>query len=182
MTPVNKHSGQPVAGPLPSIAPAHANEGGFTLIELVIAIVVTAILSVVFARLTTSSVDMYDFIRTRKNAIHSSRMALQRISRELRQIAASDSIQYADVDSLAFYKKNGQLITLAWAEKTLRLNSQPLADNIAAFEFIYYDDKHKVLMTPVNKPKNILRIRFKITVNPGQKAFSLFNEIEPRNF
>ncbi|MDQ7052040.1 MAG: prepilin-type N-terminal cleavage/methylation domain-containing protein [candidate division KSB1 bacterium] len=122
---MNRHSGPPAAGPPPSMAPARAGENGFTLIELVIAIVVTAILSVMFARLTTSSVDMYDFIRTRKNAIHSSRMALQRISRELRQIAASDSIQYADVDSLAFYKKNGQLITLAWAGKTLRLNGQP---------------------------------------------------------
>ncbi len=166
----------------PASAQGQPEEKGFTLIELVIAVVVTAILSVVFARLTASSVDMYDFIRTRKNAIHNSRMALQRISRELRQIAASDSIQYADVDSLAFYKQNGQLITLAWSGKTLRLNGQPLAEQIHAFEFIYYDDKYHELITPVSNPKNILRIRFRIAVNPGQKLFSLFNEIEPRNF
>ncbi len=158
------------------------NESGFTLVELVIVIVVTGIISVVFARLTSSSVDMYEFIRKRKSAIHNSRLALQRISRELRQIADTNSIQYADTDSLAFYQKNGKLLTLAWGDHTIRLNGQPLARGIETFSFEYYDDKHNKLMSPVQDPKKILRIRFKITVKTGQKPFQLFNEIEPRNF
>ncbi len=157
-------------------------QAGFTLVELVAVIVVSGIISVVFAKLLSSSVQMFEFITERKDAVHDCRLAMQRISRELRQIASADSIKYAAEDSLEFFKENGEALTIAWGASAVRLNGQPLVAGIASFQFKYFDDKGQELQVPVANMSNIFNIYFEMLVKPGNRPFKISNEVQPRNF
>ena len=157
-------------------------QAGFSLVELIITLTVTAIIAGMAAQLLSRSVIMYGYIYERKEALHSSRMALQRITRELRQIASSDSIVYASQDSIRFFKQGGENISIAWQSKVIRLNGQPLADKIYSFKFEYYDDQKIQLQTPVSDPKKIWRIGFELITKPNNHSLKLQYEVEPRNF
>ena len=158
------------------------SQRGVTLAELIVTVVVTGIIAGTMARVLSSSIDMYDFLNTRRRAVQDSRFALQRLSTELRQIASPDSILYAAEDSLTFYKHGGEPLSIGWSNHTLRLNGFPLANTIKQFSLKYYNDKQQQLSSPVGNVKKIWRIRIELVVSPKQHDFKLYHEVKPRNF
>jgi prepilin-type N-terminal cleavage/methylation domain-containing protein len=63
------------------------SERGFTLIEIVVTIVITAILAYIFLNFFSLGTDSYTLIETRSDLIQDERVVLQRMVRELHQAA-----------------------------------------------------------------------------------------------
>lgn len=157
-------------------------QAGLSLLEMIIAITVTAIIAGVMGKLLSTGVDTYDFVSSRKDALQDTRMATQRMCREIREITSPDSIMVATPDSIRFFKMGGQSVTIARSGSNLNLNGYALANNVTGFLFSYYDDQKNLLQAPVSNPSNIWQIKFELTIQVKDHEIRLFNEIKPRNF
>ncbi len=168
--------------PITRIGVMKSGDRGFSMVELVVTVAVSAIVAGMMARLLSAGVDTYKYVTHRKDALYDGRIAVQRMAREIRQIASSDSILFAEQDSLRFYKQGGESISLALNGTTIDLNGQPLIESIRNFQFQYYSDKGKLLQTPVFNRSRIWKIGFKFTIEIKQQSMSFSHEIKPRNF
>lgn len=67
--------------PKNSISISWQSQKGLSLIELIIAISITAILSVIIGQMLVSGVDAYSFVMDRKEDMQENRLAMMRIKR-----------------------------------------------------------------------------------------------------
>ncbi len=158
------------------------SESGLSLIELIVSITITAIISLVIGQMLSSGAAAYSFVIERKDAMQTSRLALMRIKKELRQIASKDSLIAATGDSIRFYRQGGTLITLTKNGTKLNLNNQTLADHISMFQLSYYNDQRNLLTIPIANLYDIHQIKVELRASVNGNDIYLFNEIKPRNF
>ncbi len=114
---------------------------GFTLVELIVVIVVLGIVGSMGAVVVRDG--MLGYLRGREmtSADWQGRLALERIARELRDIAPSsggvDNIAAASCGSASFVFSdiNAAPISYTQSANTLLRNGQPLADNVSGLRF-----------------------------------------------
>ncbi len=157
-------------------------ESGFSLIELIIAISVTAVISVMIGQMLVSGVNAYSFVMDRKDTMQTNRLALLRVKKEVRQIASKDSLIAATSDSIRFYRHGGTVISIAKDGSTLNLNGQHLAENISEFSFSYFNDQRTLLTMPIGNLFDVHQIKFELRTTVNGSEIYLFNEVKPRNF
>ena len=179
---IQEHSSSGLAGAGNRTLHHLKGEAGFSLLEAVVSITITAVIAGVSSRVLVSGVDTYQFVEARKQALQSSRSGIQRITRELRQITSSASLLVAQEDSIRFYKRNSELVTIAYGQQTIKLNGFPLVENVTSFEFRYFGNDKSELDAPVTNPSDIYQIKFELEVVRDGHTVTLFNEIRPRNF
>lgn len=150
--------------------------------ELTLVIVITAVVAGFSARLLTSGVDMFDYLNTRKEALESSRMALQRMVKEVRQVSATSAIQKATTDTLRFVNINNSSVQLRYANQCILLNNQVLIDQISGFGFSFYNANGTLLSFPITNPALIWRIRLSFTRAGRSQPMTWREDIVPRNF
>lgn len=158
------------------------SERGLSLIELIVSITVTAIISLIIGQMLSSGAAAYSFVMQRKDAMQTSRLALLRIKKELRQIASQDSLVAATNDSIRFYRQGGQLITIAKSSNRLNINSRTLAENISMFNLTYFNDQSNLLSMPIANLYDIHQIKVELRTSVNGNEIYLFNEVTPRNF
>ncbi|KAA3618078.1 MAG: hypothetical protein DWQ05_08525 [Calditrichaeota bacterium] len=158
------------------------SENGVSLIELIVTITVTAIISIIIGQMLSSGARAYSFVIERKAGMQTSRLALLRVKKELRQIASKDSLIAATTDSIRFYKQGGGLISIAKTSSNLNLNGQLLADNVSLFRLSYFNDQRTLLTMPIANLYDIHQIKFELRTTVNGNSIYLFNEIKPRNF
>ncbi|MDZ7372347.1 MAG: prepilin-type N-terminal cleavage/methylation domain-containing protein [candidate division KSB1 bacterium] len=154
---------------------------GYTMLELVIVIALVAVLSLVLGRLLLSGVDAFHYTTNRKEALRQARIALNAISRELRQIRDSQSIVLAGRYAISFVTVEGEDVSLTTGEGTVLRNGVAVARNVSEFELHYYTQDGKELATPVVDRTQIRAIRVVIGVDVGGKEIQLNTEVRPRN-
>ena len=112
---------------------------GFTLVELIVVTVVLGIVASMGAMVVRDG--MLGYLRGREitSADWQGRLALERITRELRNVAApgSASIDAASCGSsgFSFVDITANQISYTLASSTLSRNGQPLADNVTGLRF-----------------------------------------------
>lgn len=155
---------------------------GLSLIELILAISITAIISVVMGQILVSGVDAYSFVMDRKDNMQEGRLAMMRIKKEMREIASKDSLTVATADSIRFFRRGGNLTSIASNGSNLLLNGNHLAENISDFTFSYYNDQRTLLTMPISSIFDIHQIKFELRMHVNGSEIYLFNEVKPRNF
>ena len=80
-----------------------ASQTGYTLVEVILTIVILSIISTFVGMFMFYDVNMYKHVKSTTQEVQESRMAVQRMSTELRQIASTDSISTATLTSIQFY-------------------------------------------------------------------------------
>ena len=154
---------------------------GFTMIELVVAIVLVTIFSVFLGRLLLSGVDAFSFAKERKTALRTARIALLELARDVRQIKDRSSIGFAGSDSLAFTTVADEIVRYGWNGSRLSRNGVPVARNVEAFSFGYYKEDGTPLTTPVTDTEAIRVIDVHLTIQVGGQQVELQTRIHPRN-
>jgi len=162
---------------------AHS-KGGFTLIEFVIVILLTGIIAGILSILIREVFSTYSFIRVRGIVLSDNRLAMDRMTREIRQIKSADNIYTADSTEIRFYKMGDEFVEfyLSGSELKRRDGSDDiLANNVTLFDLVYYDTGNVILDRPVLDPSTIWRILIKITIKKGDETVKFQSQVHPRN-
>lgn len=150
---------------------------GFSLIEIVIAVVITGIIAAASSNLLIQGFQFFTATKNSINANWQSVITLENMTRYLRSIRSPSDIVSAGSNNITFYDTIGNTINYTLSGSTLMLNSQPLADNMQNLIFVYYDKDGVIINTP---NLNLPSIRY-ITINLGQYQNQLIATVYPWN-
>jgi MSHA biogenesis protein MshO len=163
------------------------NSSGFTLIEMVIVIVLVGILATIAATIIMQGVRAYSDEQSRSDAHYQARLAVERMSREIRLIRGNADISVMNGTLLRFTDING-------SQMGFRLNGgniertednavswQTLATNITGTGgniFTYLDDNGAT--TAASTSLWLVQIQFIAT--QGTESIDIRTTVHPRNF
>lgn len=155
---------------------------GFTLLELVAAMVVMGIITGFVASMIFYQVDTYDVVTTRKQDVQATRFATHLMTRELREIAAAESIFVVTADSIRFKNIQNEAITYARHGNQLYRNGDLLVDHLSTFTLSYIDGDGSRMTLPVDDRSEIRSISFVLDAGVGNHQTHLVTTVTPRNF
>ena len=160
---------------------------GFSLIELVIVIVLLGIVSAVAAPFAINAFNAYFTGRDLVETDWQARVALERMTRELRTVRAPAAItmtsgsdlSIVDVDGNAIRYCLGTVGTCPGATGELTRNTQPLATGISglAFSYLLKDGK-----TTTAAPASVYYVVVDFTATQGVNSRTYQATVSPRNF
>ncbi len=160
-------------------------QGGFTIVETLLGIVVMGVVFLAFASIARLSVDSYSLIVARKEAMTQARYAMNRITQELVSIspAAITSIAASSInfnDSLGT-PTNFRSQTTSGILQIYRGNDL-LANNVSGFSLTYYDANGNVIND--GNIANLRRIAIDMGVNAsnGYSDMKMRGQVYPRNY
>ncbi len=155
---------------------------GFSLVELIVVIVVLGIVGSMGAIVVRDG--MLGYLRGREvtSADWQGRLALERIARELRNVAApgSASIDPGSCGSsgFSFVDITANQISYTLASGSLQRNGQPLADNVTALAFYCLQSNVQATTTPAA----VYYITVSMVVATANTSAVYRTTVKPRNF
>jgi prepilin-type N-terminal cleavage/methylation domain-containing protein len=156
---------------------------GVTLIELIIVITVVGILAAGSASYISGIVDSWTFLSFRSDVVSQSRLALSRMTREMRDIKNSTAVLFATGTYLRFIDSSNATINYTVTSNNLMRNSDVLAAGVSRLAFTYYDKTKTVIPAPIVAPSNtdIYMIGISLNVTSGSESKSVGTRVFPRN-
>lgn len=158
---------------------------GFTLFELVMVMVLFGIVAAVAAPVVSSGFQAYFTGRDIAEVDWQARVALERMTRELRAMRAPSDLVITAADDIAFADVDGNLIRYclagggcAGAAGDLMRNGQPLASGISALDFSFLTRSASPTATPAQV--FYVTVAFSATRNATSKGHR--TTVSPRNF
>lgn len=152
---------------------------GFTLIEMIIVIVITAILASVGVPLLVNLANSFQFSIARKNLSESAEVTLRRMDREIRRLRNIESISTATSTTYAFTDIDNYIIQYARSgstlQRTLNVTTDILADNVTSLTFTYYDDFGNITAVLTN----IRLIQIDITISKDANTINYRALVRP---
>lgn len=113
---------------------------GFTLMEMVVVIVIVGIVFAIGSLIISRGFTAYFASKDITNADWQARLALERMTRELREIRLATGgaeLNIASATQISFTDIGANVITYSRAGNSLMRNAQVLADNVSALGFAY---------------------------------------------
>ena len=142
------------------------NRRGFTVIEVIMAIVIVAIISVLAGMGLVQITNAYVFAKKNAVAAEQAQIVLMRLTKEFSQI---QSISSATAASMT-YTRAGTSHTLTWsgADQPILLDGDILMDKVNSFNLSYYNINTvspPFTLVPADINQNTAVIQMTITVN-----------------
>ena len=158
---------------------------GFSLVELIVVIVVLGIVASMGAVVVRDG--MLGYLRGREmtSADWQGRVALERMSRELRDIAPSsggvDNISGASCGSSAFAFSDINAVPISYTQSTTTLlrNGQPLADNVSGLQFYCLQNDGQTYTTT---PSAVYYVTVSMVVSTTNTSAAYRATVKPGNF
>lgn len=159
---------------------------GFSLIELVMVMVLFGIVAAVAAPVLSSGFQAYFTGRDISEVDWQARVAIERMTRELRSIRAPADLVITSADNIAFVDSDGNPIRYCMgavgscpgAAGELMRNAQPLASGISGLDFSFLTRTAGATATPAQV--YYVTVAFTATRNATTKAHRI--TVSPRNF
>jgi prepilin-type N-terminal cleavage/methylation domain-containing protein len=144
---------------------------GFTLVEMILTMIVTAAIALVVGQILVSGMESYSLIVDRREAMQGVRLAVNVMSGELREIANPQSdISAISQNSISFTNAIGNPVTYQILGSNLLRNSKVLASGMASgSEFAYYTSGGNVTANPAE----VYRVGMTIRINSGDAAHGI---------
>lgn len=156
---------------------------GFSLVELIVVIVVLGIVGSMGAIVIRDG--MLGYLRGREitSADWQGRLALERITRELRDVAApaSANIDASSCGSSTFAFSDIDAVPISYTQSTTTLlrNSQPLADNVTGLRFYCLQSDGQTYTTT---PSAVYYVTVSMIVATTNTSATYRSTVKPRNF
>jgi len=169
-----------------------ARERGFTLMELVTALVIASLLGGIIAPLIATAVSAMTLQTHQASLEEAAQYSLSRMAREIRRLrnaqsvsaAAADVFEFIDTENIQirYGVSSGSLVRREGSGGT----DYGMAENLQAggLQFVYYDQDGNVLAAPVSGLGNttdIKKIEITLTLQNGGQTHSIQTQIRPRN-
>jgi len=162
------------------MAIAKQRDGGFSLVELILVIIILSIIAAVGSQMLNSGFNAYFSGRDLIDAEWQGRYAMQRISRELRDVRSATSGDLVMSSSqITFTDNSANVITYALSGNTLTRNTLPLADGVTSLSFYYIQADGS---TTATSAADVMYISVDIAINLNNSSYSLRNTLHPRRF
>jgi len=159
------------------------NRAGFTLVEFVMAVVLLSIIAGVTAPLMVEISRSWQSTVARTNLSENGRIAIDRMSREIRMIKNQGSVITATSSSFQFVNSDNQTILFDRSVSSLRRTAAGvtniLADNASGLSFTYFDANDAVLPAPV-VTADIRRIQIDLAFFSGANTLYIESGVSPR--
>ena len=159
-------------------------ESGLTLVEIVMVIVIVGILAGGSMLYIRQIIELWDFTSFRSEIVAQGRVALGRMSRDIRQIRNSTSVFYANGTRLQFNDTDNVSINYYLSNNiNLMRNNDILAEGVSSLVFSYYNQTNQIIANPLVRPQetDIRRINIKLNIFSGDQNKTLETQIYPRN-
>ena len=153
---------------------------GFTLVEMILVIIILSIIATVGSQVMSNGFTAYLSGRDMVDAEWQGRYAMQRMSRELRDVrsaTAGDLVMGAN--QITFTDINANTITYALTGTTLTRNGTALADGVTALEF-YYIQADGIVTAAAATDVSFITVNINVSLNGSN--YSLRNTLHPRSF
>ena len=160
-------------------------QSGFSLVELVLVIVLIGIIASVGAQLMGTGFQMYVEGRDSLSVDAQARLALERITRELRAVRKATGLTLAPATELNFTGLDGTAVRYCMgavggcpgAAGELMRNAQVLAGGISGLSVVYTDSAGAVTAVPAQ----VLNISIQFTAAQGGISTAYRATVSPRN-
>jgi prepilin-type N-terminal cleavage/methylation domain-containing protein len=164
-----------------TICNARASDGGFTLFEVVITIVVMSIIAMTAAMIIASGMSGYSGEVDRADTHYQARLAMERIVREARMIRSCTDISAPANPSgtLSFTDISGTAVTFSASGGTLLRGVDLLARGITSAQPFRFLDAAGNQTTAC---PGIWFIEVAVTATQGPESMHLRTRVHPRNF
>lgn len=158
---------------------------GFSLVELIVVVVVLGIVASMGATVVRDG--MLGYLRGREitSADWQGRLALERITRELRDVAPSSgatvNISNTSCGSSAFTFSDINAVPISYTQSTTTLlrNGQPLADNVTGLRFYCLQSNGQTYSTI---PSAVYYITVSMVVSTTNTSAAYRSTVKPRSF
>ncbi|MBI4211800.1 MAG: prepilin-type N-terminal cleavage/methylation domain-containing protein [Deltaproteobacteria bacterium] len=156
---------------------------GFTFVEMILAISLTAMSVMMIYKITLLMVDMKQVEMVAIGLEREAAEACFRFGREARGVRSLSDVLVATTSEFTFIDTSGAEIQY-WLDGTnLKRGTSVLAEQVSSLQYTYYDKNGLGLGAPAVSPDktNIRVVRMKITVSRSGKSFSTLAEAKLRN-
>ena len=162
------------------------NSKGFTLVELVIVITIAGITAATLGTILLGTVKAWTFKFNRGDMLWDARVAIDRMTREIRTVRNNASVTTASSGQFRFIDAGNVDITYSLSSTNLNRTENGtanlLAENVSSLSFTYYDAAGTVIPSPTVSPTtNIKRVRINLTLIKNGQTFYLQSDSMPRN-
>lgn len=156
---------------------------GFSLIELIVVTVVLGIVASMGAVVVRDG--MLGYLRGREitSADWQGRLALERMTRELRDVAAPNfsNVAATSCNSTTFAFSNIDAVPISYTQSTSTLlrNGQPLADNVTGLRFYCLESDGQTYSTV---PSAVYYVTVSMIVSTANTSAAYRSTVRPRSF
>ena len=156
---------------------------GFSLVELIVVVVVLGIVASMGATVVRDG--MLGYLRGREitSADWQGRLALERITRELRDVAEIAPVNACSTSAFTFSDISYTMISYTQSTvpntTTLLRNGQPLADNVTGLRFYYLLSD---VQTYTTTPSAVYYVTVSMTVATANTSATYRSTVRPRKY
>jgi prepilin-type N-terminal cleavage/methylation domain-containing protein len=164
------------------------NKNGFTLIELVIVIVIIGIAASIIGTMLLGVVKAWTFKFNRNDILWDGRLALDRMTREIRTIKTSTNVTTANSSQFRFTDTGNKDITYSLSSTNLNrtegATANLLAADVSSLSFTYYNSSDTAIPSPSVSPAvtDIRRVRINLTLTKNGQNVYLQSDASTKNF
>lgn len=161
---------------------------GFTLIELVIVISIVGIAAVIAGSMLLGVIDAWTFKFNRNDILWDGRIAINRMTREIRTVKNNTSVTTATSSQFRFTDAGNKDITYSLSSTNLNRTENGtanlLAENVSSLTVTYYNSSDAVIPSPMVSPSatDIRRVRINLTLTKNGQNVYLQSDASTKNF
>jgi len=156
---------------------------GVTLIELILVMSCVAILCSLGGMYIREIFNLWNTVSFRSEVVEQGRMALTRMTREIRQVNNTSSVLNASASRFQFNDSSGNTTDYNFTNGNLTRNGNILV-SLNNFTLQYYNNTSQLITSPAVYPKNtnITRVGITMGLKYGSQNKTLSDQVFPRSF